>query len=646
MNQHASHRLQAVAGAALVGLLFAGCTDPDPGPGVAGDALVRGDAPPSDGGASDAPRAAEIDGVLDPDGAADPDGGLTPDVPGCAACEFPAACVEGYCVAPVPGGCVPGETGPCYGPEQVMTCDATGTAFVPEDCPPSYGCFGDGECKPALCAPGQVFCEGLAATKACNEDGSGFTEPEPCPTGQYCTSGKCTATCMSDPKFGSYVGCAYWTVDLPNWPDPSITPTNPEDLPHALVISNPNEMDATITFEAPPGVEMNIVDNVVHGLQSRVFMMPVINTEGSGVALKAIRFESTRPILAHQFNPWKAIWSNDASLLQPEPFLGSEYVIMSWPTDPRGLIDFPGMPKMENVNGFFTVVAPYDDTEVTIQVRARVAAGPNIQAMEKMAVQTITLQRGEILNVEGEPATLFEECDLTGSTVDATKPVAVFAGHESAGIGDPSPAGAGSDSCCLDHLEEQMLPMHVLDKDYLAVKSKPRGSEPDIWRIQAAEAGVTVNTDPPVEGAVGVTLPNRGDWIQVWSAESFEIHATGKIQVGQYLIGGSATDAGTGDPSLMLAVPSARFRESYVLTVPPGYDTNWITVIQPIGGVVTTGAGPIPATEYQTFGSGQWEFAYIELPVGVQKLYGDLPFGLVAYGYNGAMSYGFTGGMN
>src|SRR5690606_38476942 len=152
----------------------------------------------------------------------------------------------------------------------IMTCDDTGTAFVPRSCPSSHQCQ-DGACKPILCQPGTTFCEGLSAVKSCLDDGTGFTDPVPCPQGEYCSFGKCSGACFAAPTFGSYVECSYWTFDLPNWPDPTITPTPPKDLPHALVISNPNELDATISWEPPPGVTIPSTDNVVKAGESKVF---------------------------------------------------------------------------------------------------------------------------------------------------------------------------------------------------------------------------------------------------------------------------------------------------------------------------------------------------------------------------------------
>lgn len=612
-----------VAAAASALVLGAACGDSDAG--------LSSDAGTSHVVATDASGTAD---AAAPDVTGDVPTDVDVMVPSCDNCPSPAVCIDGFCVAAEPDGCEPAATGLCYG-DQIMTCDATGTAFVPADCPPAYICFG-GACVPDLCDPDKWYCEGLAGKKQCNGDGTAFLPMEGCPEGQWCNGGKCGSSCVSDPKFGSLVGCSFWTVDLPIWPDPTINPP-PEDRPHALVVSNPGELDAELSFEAPNGITVDLPDPIVPGGQSRVILMPIASVQFTGVYNLGIRMDSTRPVLVHQFNPWEAVWSNDASLLLPENILGKHYVVVSWPTDPRGLIQIvPGIPPMPNVNGTFTVVATQDDTEVTIQVKGRVAAGDRVDAMPPGGVQTITINAGEVLNIEAEPLTIFEQADLTGSTVSATKPVAVFAGHESAGI----------EGCCLDHLEEQMLPRTILSTDYFAVKSKSRGGDFDIWRIVAAEDNVTVTTTPAQQGANGVTLSRRGDWLEVQTSASFEVHGTGKLMVAQYLIGQEATSSATGDPTLILSVPKQRFRDFYAFAVPQGYSENYVTVIKPLGVAVATAAGAIPQSEFTTFGTGTYEYAHVALSQGVYRFAGDAPFGLVAYGFNGAVSYGYPGGMS
>ncbi|MGB0589902.1 MAG: IgGFc-binding protein [Myxococcota bacterium] len=645
----------------LVALLaaFLGCSDAanhgdDPGatfdaatadaavPPVAGDSVSNPGVEDAGTTASDAVTRTAPD-AMSPEDVAEPPTGDTAEGP-CGECFHPAVCLEGVCVMPEAGGCTPGETGDCYSFDAVMTCDATGTAFLPVLCPDAETCDA-GQCKLLICEPDSWVCQGVGAKKQCAADGSGFGEPINCPDGEYCANGKCAGSCAPDPKFGATVGCAFWTVDLPNYPDAFSNPT-PEDLPHALVVSNPGEEDAEVSFEPPPGVTVDVTDPVVPAGESRVFLMPVLNVSDSGITPDGILMTATRPVLAHQFNPWDNKASNDASLLIPEPFLGKKYVVLSWPTTGLELLGvFGGMP---NQAGYFTVVATQDDTQVTIKVTATTKAGPGLLAMNAGNIQTVTLNRGDVLNVEAEPTSLLDLADLSGSTISANKPVAAFGGHEEAVVADSQPSpGAGAEThCCADHLEEQLLPISALDADYVAVKAKPRGSERDIWRIQAAEANVTITTIPPIEGLDGVTLASKGDWVEGESDISFEVHGTGPLQLGQYLVSQTNTDDNTGDPSLILAIPAARYRDAYVLMVPDDYSTNWITIIKTTTTTVNVDGTQVAQSEFTSIGGGDWEFGYVELAPGVHEVDGDETFGVVAYGFNSAVSYGYPGGMS
>lgn len=561
----------------------------------------------------------------------------------CPGCFEPAKCIEGFCLLPEPGGCTPGATDGCAGDDRIRTCSADGTIYVPISCPKNQGCI-DGACRPLICISGEFICEGLSSKKQCNPDGTGFLTAIPCAEGEYCQSGKCGSSCQIDPKFGSYVGCAFWTVDLPNFPDPFSNPT-PEDLPYGLVVSNPGELLADISFETPPGVTVNAPDTKVPGRTSRIFLMPVLNVSLTSTSMKGIRVSSTRPVLVHQFNPWDNEFSNDASLLLPETFLGSEYTILAWPSSPAGII-----PGLKGQSGYFTVVAAYADTDVTIMVSADVLAGGKVKAMKAGTSQTITLDRGEVMNIEmtADFNSLFANTDLTGSTVTANKPVAVFGGHEEAVI---APAGS-EQSCCADHLEEQMLPKSVLGTHYVAVKLKPRGGEPDYWRIQAAEDGVTFSTNPPLQTngtssktTTNLTLKKRGDWVEVVTPESFEIDGTGLLQVGQYMVSEAVTDDYIGDPSLILLVPENRFRSFYVLAVPSSFSKNYVTIVKKPGETAMVDGVAVSQADFQAVASGLWERAYVLLTPGVHDVSGSAPFGLTAYGYSSAASYGYIGGI-
>ena len=522
----------------------------------------------------------------------------------------------------------------------------------------------DGACQPQMiCQPGTWVCFGLTSKKQCNPAGTAYMDAVPCPGDQYCSSGQCGLNCNLDPKWGAYVGCVFWTVDLPVWDDPTLPKAN--ILPHAVVVSNPNELDAQVTFTPPPGVPFTFPDTVVPGSGSRVFLFPSMDTSGSNIWDLGVRLESNRPVLVHQFNPWDNTYSNDASLLLPEPLLGQEYLVLSWPTDARSLIEIPGLPGFggPSSHGFLSVLAPFDDTEVLVRTTARVNATeapagvdpasytPKVAAMAPGSVGTFVLNKGQVLNLDAMPLSIFETADLTGTLVLSNKPVAVFSGHDSAAIVEPKPPPRFPDpdqqdtACCLDHLEEQMIPVSLLGKHYVASKSASRGGESDLWRVVAAEDNVTIATTPPIDGLDGKTLAKKGQWVEAYTKESFDILATGKVLVGQYLLSESDTDQYTGDPSMILAIPVERFRATYPIMVPPKYAKNYVTVVRTPGTPIQRDGAPVSASAFTPIAGGVWEIAWLELAEGFHTITGDAAFGLSAYGYNSAASYGYPGGM-
>lgn len=561
----------------------------------------------------------------------------------CAACAAPALCLDGHCVAASP--CAPGQADVCLDSAHLMTCDPTGQGYVPVACAAGQICF-NATCREPICEPGTWFCEGLGARKQCNPSGSGFSTPEPCAGASVCSSGECGQSCELDIKFGAYVGCAFWTVDLDNSTEIYQSPQSPRDTPVALVVSNPGTKDATLSFEWAPGYPGAVADPVVPAGGVRVIEMPAMNLEGSGVAAKAIRFTSSRPVLAYQFNPWATRYSNDASLLLPEPFAGKDYVITTWQGGTNELF----LPNAATQRGYFAILATRDGTEVTVNVATATEAGPGFAALPKGGSTTLTLDRGQVVSFEASPQAnlLAAPTDLTGSRVQASDPVIVFAGHEAALVGSFTPEFPGEpapDLCCADHLEEQLLPITFLGKEYLAVKSRSRGSDKDYWRIQAASPNVVITTSPSQPGASNVTLKAVGDFVTVASAASFEVHATGPVQVAQYLVGQAQTDQVIGDPSMILAIPIERFRASYIVATPPDFAESWVTIVQPVGATVSFDGAPVPAGDLTPFGSGAFAYTYRALGPGLHRIEGDEDFGLSAYGYAPATSYGYPAGV-
>lgn len=545
--------------------------------------------------------------------------------------------------APDVTGCDPGEVLDCADDSSVLICDEDGEDATEEACPSSEPNCLENECTDQICVPGTTSCVDDATSQACNSEGSDYLDPVECSAGAVCNDGVCESPCvLGDKMESSYFGCEYWTLYLDQYDDPS-TGVSENEIPHAVVISNPNDEPTTIYFSAfESGVDFDIDDPVVSAGESRVFEMPRLALDGTGITQRGIFIQSTLPVTAHQFNPPNNdnVYSNDASLLLPTSALGTEYYAMTWPTQSAPCID--GLPCFEPQHGFVTVIATSNGTTtVSIDSTADIADGDGVNGLTQGDNATYDLEHGDVLNLQALSDDFDTDAnDLTGTFVESDQPVAVFAGHEQAVVGYDS----DDDSCCADHIEQQMLPLDSWGETYIAPFSPGRTDSKDHWRIMAGEDGVTVNTNPPQPDADGVTL-DAGDFVAFFTDDDFEVEATGKIMVGQILVSQQQTAETIGDPAFVTAVPIERFRDDYLVLIPEGYNKDFITIIRPAGLEVTLDANPITET-FAAVGDGDFETASIEVDAGVYVLEADEPFGVLAHGLDSAVSYGYPGGLN
>jgi len=607
-----------------------------------------------------------------------------------ADCGDAAVCKDGYCTKPA--DCEPGQPVSCEGPVSEWVCNPEGTALTLHVCDVGKMCI-DGQCGNAICTPGTGQCTSSSIVRKCLPDGSGYSEPEPCEIGKTCVGGMCLSLCENDIKQNTNVGCQYWAVDLDN--DTTHNPAlpfqpTPEMFPHSVVISNPGSSDVAMSFsvmvscadgtQCSPSVttcngkeatvcdkpaaeyDLDVGDSIVPAGTSKEFTMPVMNVHGSSLAPKAIRVVASLPVVAYQFNPFNSenATSNDGSLLLPQNALGLLYYAVSLPS--RGaLMMFP-----EN-NGFLAVIATQPDTTVGITPTVNVIANPaegippdgtTPEFLPPGKTYVFTLQPYQVLNLEQlaeggiiTPGTIPK--DLTGTRVEADKPIAVFSGHQVAGIQEALKLQITDvwDSCCTEHMEEQLMPVETWGTEALCVKSKPRGYEADRFVVLGAEPGIQLTTIPPLDGFDGKTLEKPGVPLRVETTESFMLKATGKIQVVQFLMSQGQTqpigsEPGTGDPSMMIIPPSNQYRDEYVIQTGEGYGSNWLTVIRPQGIPVQLDGVAVPDGEFDALGDGTWEFAYHQVQTGTHSLVADQPFGIMVYGYGSVTAYGYPGGMS
>lgn len=536
---------------------------------------------------------------------------------------------------PEPGdGCVSGSYR-CSG-AQLETC--VNDVFVPSEtctaeCNEQLGCV--------TCQPFSSVC--LAETAhTCNADGNGYVDTACNGPGEACDteSGHCYEPCSADALASTYLGCEYY---------PTVTGNMVANTYNfAIIIANYHSapVDAKLEGGSIPYQEFVIPANsvIVKTLPWQVDLKlcnaPLWEdcrtpTRFSARANNgAYHLVTERPVAVYQFNPLEYMnpvageysYTNDASLLFPVNVWGTEYRVASW----RETNGSPGL---------LTIVAGEDATTVVVVPRAPTQGDATIASFVADMPQTIMLDRGDVAEL-GTIAT----GDLTGSLVTADKPIQVIGGHYCANV----PFG---NSYC-DHLEESMIPVRALATTY--VVTSPRSDAfPDgriqVVRVIATAANTELVFDPPQPG-VNTTLQRAGDFVELSStAANFQVTATNKILVAQYMIGQSATP-GTADPAMTIAVPTEQFRSNYMFHAPTNYAVNYVDVIAAVGTKLTLDGTPVTAPATPVGATG-WVLTRLTLDTGPaadgnHTLEADSRVGISVYGYGDYTSYWYPGGLD
>lgn len=417
---------------------------------------------------------------------------------------------------------------------------------------------------------------------------------------------------------------------------------------------------------------------------------PYLNDgEGTFRSRRAFRISSTAPLIAYQFNPLENVdvFSNDASLLLPTSALGSRYLVMSWPQT-IAISDVPGENFGVNLRTFLTIVGTADDTNLEVTVTTDTIAGGGIPAARAGDTLDLTIDRYEVINLE----TGSFNADFSGSRVvsDNDKPVAVFAGSEASDV--PFFDSIEFRLCCADHLEEQLFPETSFGTQFVAVKSPLRTyyveqsgwdvallqDEPEYWRILASHEDTSVSTNlPPPNHSFFL---QRGQHVTFESERDFVVQASHPVVVAQFPASQQTTGIPSfdelnrripgGDPAYITIPPVQQWRSRYLFLVPNKYAYDFLLIAAPVDATVLYDGLPLPdvlpACEYEpigelTDGDNVTEYMAIRCPLsaptpgdpglqddGVHTLEeaGGAPIGLVVYGWDSFVSYGYPGGTN
>lgn len=631
--------------------------------------------------------------------------------------------------------CEPGEIIRCA-PENspgVERCNSQGDGVEQGSCADSQVCR-EGACVDVACIPDTRRCADKSQPQVCNTEGTAWEDGEACTDGDTCEEGFCLNRCEIAERTNSYIGCEYWAVELENHLLDDAQDTGepmPEDErpPFAIVLANTSDTyDAEVSVYTEDGqfaqavgsrrvgsdvslpgidyvtVHSELLDAEGNRLQGPIsgdvdslplpkgslmtLVLPHRSVEfgKSSLAKLAYRVESTQPVVAYQFNPLccNYNYTNDASLLLPTSALTENYMFMSYAVWNGGQsrLDEPYSSTM-------TVLATEPDTQVSIQLAAPKGTvddagtlrpyseliypfdASRVSGPDENGRISVTMQPFEVLNVAGAGTDPVE--DMTGSIIEADKPIAVFGGHTCAFVPFSSPA--------CDHLESQLFPLETWGRRFIAAPLKLRqedasGSrEGTYWKFVAredatridvgidinrpnvlppADEGVTPCSDYATNAEAGIFELDAGQTCEFGSRELIVAEATQPIMLGAFLSGQNSVSTNAewgshaGDPAFYLVPPEEQYRRDYSFLTPATYFQSYVTVTTQPGVPVTIDGEQINLSDYDHDTNLERGVTRAHIPVepGPHQIEAQVPFGIVVYGYDDYVSYAYTGGLN
>lgn len=564
------------------------------------------------------------------------------------------------------GDCQPDGATSCSGIDFLECIDATWTLLdtcLPPDpvCHPELGCL---ECNPS-----QRSCDGNDIVE-CNSDGFGSTYIETCPAETPCVGGVCQDPCVLAASQFSYLGCDFLAVSTTNIVD-SVFDNN-----FAVIVGNPETSPGPAQVTVTQGSSVVAQQTVAVGATSAI-TLPMVQglkaATGSVIVPDgAYEIHSSLPVAAYQYNPLDFVilgtnsFSNDASLLLPEHTLTGQYMISQWPTFGVGSGSGSSVSWIAFQPGFFAVAATADNTTVTLNFTGETAAGdPGMNGPGDTA--QVSLNRGDVVQVmsfyesfasgsnycstQGWQQTtginlgstytfcLGTGTDLTGTTVDATNPVAVFAGHQCSFV--------PYDAWACDHLEEMMFP--TVTWGTTSVMSAPRmpGNPGAVartrYRVVALNGSTQVSFDPAVTGSQTLS---SGEVMEFETDVDFVVTSTDKVFITQTMLGQDELGSPIGDPAMGSGIPWVQVRNEYDFFTPSTFTENWVNVVANSGATVLLDGSQIG--NWETIGSTGYSVSRVPISAGSHHINSqDLTgFGITTYGYASYTSYLYPGGLN
>lgn len=328
----------------------------------------------------------------------------------------------------------------------------------------------------------------------------------------------------------------------------------------------PGSDDPAVIANCPPGITPAIVgDAALHGT-------------GNGTAF---HLQTNVPVVAYQMLPYGGGEARvtGATLLLPTSAWDTNYVV----ADAYRAPDSRFVP-MTRAGPSTVIVASQDDTTVTIKPPTAIVGSDTVPGTPAKVPVGYTLNQGQYLQFT-------QREELTGSAVQADKPIGILGGSTSMDIPITTMRA--------DHGEQMLPPVRALGSEYVAVRYRNRGSTEETvpWRIVGVVDATALTYDPPQPAAPRSI--GAGQLVEFDAPGPFVVRsqdANHPFYVASYMTGGCGTPAtvtngvpacpgddgplkGFGDPEFLNVVPPAQYLPRYTFFTDPTYpETNLVVV--------------------------------------------------------------------
>ena len=101
-----------------------------------------------------------------------------------------------------------------------------------------------------------------------------------------------------------------------------------------------------------------------------------------------------------------------------------------------------------------------------------------------------------------------------------------------------------------------------------------------------------------------------------------------------------------GDPALIMIPPTEQFLSEYLFLTPNKYANDYVTIVSPQTATVTLDGTPLSTLSFTNISGSAYKVARMSVTDGVHTISATAPVGVVVYGYDKDVSYGYTAGID